>query len=179
MANLYPIYKFYLNGNLVNPPEDWLDLEILATFENNSPEANITTESLTFVNEEAVLIRNWIRNGLTGGVGIFEGMPFKVQILNTNNIYDSFEGYLDLTDAYSEISPVRVTCKIKKTAGIISFTDRVDGLTFNYLRELGIFNASDLEIYRSEKNNELNSMTIDNNTGRNEKTTIDFNAIEL
>jgi hypothetical protein len=143
MPNLYPTYKFYLNGNLVNPPEDWLDLEILATFENNSPEANITTGSLSFVNEEAVLIRNWIRNGLTGGVGIFEGMPFKIQILNTNNIYDSFEGYLDLTDEYSEITPVRVTCKIKKTAGIISFTDRVDGLTFNYLRELGIFNASD------------------------------------
>ena len=45
--------------------------------------------------------------------------------------------------------------------------------------QIRIFNASDLEIYRSEINKELNSMTIDNNTGRNEKTTIDFNAIEL
>jgi hypothetical protein len=45
--------------------------------------------------------------------------------------------------------------------------------------QIRIFNASDLEIYRSEINKELNSMTIDNNTGRIEKTTIDFNSIEL
>ena len=45
--------------------------------------------------------------------------------------------------------------------------------------QIRVFNASDLEIYRSEINKELNSLNVDKNTGRIEKTTVNFNSIEL
>lgn len=143
MPNIYPSVNFYVAGQLVNPPKDWLDTEILATFENGSPEANITSSEMVFVNEEAVFIRNWITNGLTGGVGIFEGIPFKIQILNTSSNYDSFEGFLDLSDEFVEESPVQVKCKIKKIAGVVSFSERIEGLTYNYLESIGVFVQSD------------------------------------
>lgn len=141
---LYSNYRFYINGQLVNPPIDWMDMAILATFENDSPEANITTTGITFVNEEAVLIRNWIAGGVTGATdGIFQGIPFKIQVANSSNVFDTFEGYLDLTDDFSEISPVKVTCKIAKIAGINNFSERAEGVTYNYLEELGVFTSAD------------------------------------
>ena len=45
--------------------------------------------------------------------------------------------------------------------------------------QIRVFNVSDLEIYRSEINKELNSLNVDKNTGRIEKTTVNFNSIEL
>ncbi len=45
--------------------------------------------------------------------------------------------------------------------------------------QIRVFNASDLELYRSEINKELSSLNIDKNTGRIEKTTVNFNSIEL
>jgi len=143
MPNLYPSLNFYIAGQLVNPPKDWLDTEILATFENGSPEANITSSEMIFVNEEAVFIRNWITNGLTGGVGIFEGIPFKIQMLNSSSTFDSFEGFLDLSDDFTEETPVQVKCKIKKIAGVVSFSERIEGLTYNYLDSIGVFSNSD------------------------------------
>ncbi len=144
MSNLYPEYNFFINGQQVNPPTDWLDLSILATFEKGSPEANITTTELEFANENAKYIRDWILGGVTGATdGIFQGIPFKIQIVNTNNIYDSFEGYIDLSDSYNEVSPVIVKVKIKKIAGVVTFSERIEGLTFGYLKELGIFSNSD------------------------------------
>ena len=143
MANLYPTFNFFINGQLVNPPKEWLDVNILATFENGSPEANITSTDLTFVNAEAVLIRNWISAGLTGNVGIFEGIPFRIQLLNSTNTFDTFDGYLDLSDEFIEETPVQVKCKIKKIAGVVSFSERIEGLTYNYLESIGVFVAGD------------------------------------
>jgi hypothetical protein len=143
MANLYPSFNFFINGQLVNPPKDWLDLEVLATFENGSPEANLTTSEITFVNAEAKMIRDWIDAGMTGGVGIFEGIPFRVQLLNSTSTFDTFEGFLDLSDDYTQENPVEVKCKIKKIAGIVSFSEKTEGLTFHYLETIGVFSQSD------------------------------------
>lgn len=44
MAN----YQFYLNFQEVNPPKEWQDIEILATF-NNNIQPNINIDSFTFV----------------------------------------------------------------------------------------------------------------------------------
>lgn len=143
MANLYPSFNFFINGQLVNPPKDWLDLEVLATFENGSPEANLTTSEITFVNAEAKMIRDWVDAGTTGGVGIFEGIPFRVQLLNSTSTFDTFEGFLDLSDDLEEESPVQVKCKIKKIAGVVTFTQRIEGLTYHYLETVGVFSSSD------------------------------------
>jgi len=143
MPNLYPSFNFFINGQLVGPPKNWLDLEVLATFENGSPEANLTTSEIIFVNDEAKMITDWITNGLTGGVGIFEGIPFRVQLLNSTSTFDTFEGFLDLSDDFTEESPVQVKCKIKKIAGIVSFSEKTEGLTFHYLETIGVFSSSD------------------------------------
>ena len=105
---------FTLDGvQLDNTLVEWRDVGVLATFDNQAIQANVTIENFTFVNEAALQIRNFIKAGLASGVGIFEGMSFDITV--TNGIsYNVFNGYLDLTDGYREISPVKVEAKIKR-----------------------------------------------------------------
>jgi len=71
---------FLLNGQIVNPVKDWGSIEVLATWNENGGEANISMEEFTFVNENAQTIWEYIADGMTGGLGIFEGIPFKINI---------------------------------------------------------------------------------------------------
>ncbi len=137
MANL----TFKLNGNVVNPVRDWQDLQILGTWSENGGEANISVEEFKFVNENAQLIKQYIADGISSGLGIFEGIPFDIECSNGTTI-DVFNGMLDTTE-YKEISPVEVECKIKKLKGIDQLMDRANGVTYAYLYEENHITDSD------------------------------------
>ena len=92
--------KFYLDGTEIAPPLDWQGIEITASFENDATQANITIDNFTFVLDEAKKILDHIDTGLSGGLGIFEGLPFEMRINNATDSYNAFEGYLDLTDSF-------------------------------------------------------------------------------
>ena len=147
MAN--PIFK--LNGSVVNPVQDWSALQVLGTWSEMGGAANISVEELTFVNENAELIRQHIADGLTGGLGIFEGIPFNIEMSNGTTL-DIFEGILDLT-AYKEINPTKVETKIKKINGLDQLMDRANGVTWAFLYEEGVISDSDFALipYIKEK----------------------------
>ena len=135
-----PVFK--LNGSVVFPPQDWSGISILATFDDNGGQANISTEEFTFVNENAVTIRNYILGGITGtSVGIFEGLPFSIELQNGTS-YNAFDGFLDLNE-FVEIDPVHVKCKIKKDQGLNALSDRASGLTYRYLYSQGAITQAD------------------------------------
>lgn len=146
-----PTPIFRLNGNVVNPVKDWQNLEVLGTWSENGGQANISIEEFTFVNENAQFIRQYIQDGLSGGFGIFEGIPFDIEISNGNTI-DVFNGILDLKE-FVEVSPVEVKCKIKKIDGIDQLNDRTSGITMRYLYDEGILTQNDFTIipYIKEK----------------------------
>tara|TARA_B100001287_G_C22686610_1_gene534243 strand:+ start:19943 stop:21703 length:1761 start_codon:yes stop_codon:yes gene_type:complete len=137
MANIV----FKLNGQVVNPVRDWQDLQVLATWSENGGSANISVEEFNFVNENAVTIQNYIQDGLNGGLGIFEGMPFDIEYSNGQTI-NIFNGILDFTDMQI-VSPIEVKCKIKKLEGIDQFIDRTNGVTYAFLYDTGFLTDSD------------------------------------
>jgi len=142
--SLNPEYKFYLAGSKADAPVNWQDIEILATFDNEAIQANITTDQFTFVNEELQKIRQHIENGLSGGMGIFEGLPFAIQLKNKNNSYSAFRGHLDLTDGYEDLVQLdQVRAKMRKDEGLNQLEDRLSALTYGYLEDAGVFNSSD------------------------------------
>ena len=49
--------RFLLNGQQADAPRDWQDIEVLATFDTEATQANITTSDFTFVNEENVMYK--------------------------------------------------------------------------------------------------------------------------
>jgi hypothetical protein len=136
--------RFLLNGQTANAPKDWQELEVLATFDNEATQANITTSEFTFVNQENVTIRDYVTAGLTGGSGIFEGLPFDIETYNSSNIRSIFKGYLDLTDGYSESQDrPEVSAKLKRDNGLNSFDERLSALSYSFLESKGVFTASD------------------------------------
>ena len=137
--------RFQLNGVDVNPPREWEDVQILATFDNEATQANITTDKFSWVNENAVAINDWIAGGLTGATpGIFEGMPLRIQIFNQDNTFNAFKGMIDFND-FTIISPVEVEAQVKKQSGLNELSDRLEGITFGLLESEGILTSSDYQ----------------------------------
>lgn len=138
--------SFKMNNQKCNAPEDWQSLEVLATFDNdNIQAANITTSQLTFVLEEYNTIMNYIDAGLTGGEGVFQGLPFSVALQNKNNQYTAFDGMLDLTDSLEIDEDLRkIKAKMRVKNGLISLEEKLQSLSYGYLKdEKNLFSSSD------------------------------------
>jgi hypothetical protein len=128
------VINYELDNIQVNAPTEWQNIEILANFENESVQANITTDLFTFTLNEATKIRKFISNGMNGGVGIFEGMPFNLSVKNKDNQYNAFKGFLDLTDTFiDDVENNRVKCKVSKDNGLNSLEARLSAISFGWL----------------------------------------------
>jgi len=158
----------FINGITYNAPLEWQDLNVLATFDNESTQANISTTEITLVGEAMQSVKDIIDEGLTGGVGIFEGVPAKIAVYNKNNTAIVFDGYINLTKDYKDESwNGRIFVTVQKKDGLNSLEDRLSGLTYGYLEEQKVFTLKDyisLE-YVVEKNNNsfeilVNSVTL-------------------
>lgn len=134
-----------LNGDDSSQVRELHDIELLATFENGNAQANISITEFEFVNDFAKDIRSWIDNGLTNGVGIFEGIPLSVTINGASPNYLAFDGYLDMTDEFEIVNPTLVKGKIKKDSGLQNLDDLASGLTFQFLFESGFLTLGDME----------------------------------
>ena len=140
------LLRFKLDGQAISAPVEWSDIQISAVFENDSVQPSIETSEFTFVNAEAKKIRDYIDKGLTGGVGIFEGLPFKIETYNKDNSLVSFDGFLELTNSFQDFNDEpRVSCRIMKDNGLDSLESRLSGLTCGYLEEIGVIKSTDYE----------------------------------
>jgi hypothetical protein len=129
--------KIDLNGDNTGAVVEWEDFQVMATFENQNAQPNVTVNTeLTFVNEYAEQIQQWIANGL-----ITEGIPidFAAGASSTN----VFSGIVDLMDDFRVIDPTTVKAKIKPLDGLNRLSDRSEGLTFQSLYDLGVITNSD------------------------------------
>lgn len=141
MQAVKPIFK--LNGTNTVPFRDWSKTRVLATFDKTGGQANISTDRIRFVNENAKLIRDYIEAGANGqGAGIFEGMPFEIDIVGQAGAFNAFKGYLDFT-TYKQITLEEVECNIKQDQGLNSLAERMSGITYGYLEDIGIINNND------------------------------------
>ena len=136
-------YKFFLDGNEVNAPKNWSGLQVLATFDQDSVQANISSEEFIFVNSTAQLIKTYLLGGLTLATnGIFEGLSFSILVDDGVTNLTVFDGYLDF-ETYEVISPVEIKCSVKKTNGLNSLSDRADANSFGYLEDEGFITNAD------------------------------------
>lgn len=133
-----------LNGDNSSAIRELHDIELLATFENGNPQANITSTEFEFVNEFAESISDWISGGLTGGFGIFQGIPLSVSISGQNPTYNAFDGFLDMTDEFEIVNPTTIKGKIKKDNGLQNLDDLASGLTWEFLFQEGILTVNDM-----------------------------------
>jgi len=138
--------QILLNGKELLAPSELFDIGVKAEFGTEGIQANLTIEELTFRGNARTEVLNHIADGLTGGVGIFEGLPLSIRAFNANTDLIVFNGYLDLTDGYIDNdadNSLKVT--LKQADGLNSLEDRLNSLTFGTLVENGTITASDYQ----------------------------------
>ncbi len=136
--------KFYLNEVEVNPPLNWREIGIELNFDKDkeSQAGRLTITDFEFVRENSDIINKWITDGLNSGVGVFEGIPFRVEVIRNGVIEVPFNGYADLTQA-AKFSPNRSTLRAIDLNGIDSLNDKIDSFTFEHLYNIGSINSND------------------------------------
>lgn len=127
-------YRFTLNGVEVNAPEDWESVQTLATFDNDSVQANVSTSEITFALDGNKLIREWVR----GDLGIFQGLPMDISVINGTQTSLIGRYVLDFK-SYEELESDKVKVSFRFLSGLNLLFDRIEGISFPWLESLGLF----------------------------------------
>jgi len=142
-ASKYNETVIKLNGKTLQVPREFFDVAIKASFDQN-PQANLTTDSFTFILDAAKEIQSHIDAGLKSGVGIFEGMPITISANGNNNSIAVFNGILDLQDSTNINNELgQIEAKLKQDNGLNNLEDQIEALDFGFLLELGVIKESD------------------------------------
>ena len=132
--------KALLNGQDVDLPEEWQGLQIQSSFDNDSIQANITTEDFSFVGSARQIVEEHIEEGY-----FYEGLPFELQLRNGEQDYIAFQGFLNLQDSYTKLFTDRVEARAEKLNGLNTFGEKLGGVTFGFLDSEGLIESRDVE----------------------------------
>ena len=136
--------RFLLNGVQINAPLEWQDIKIVAEYEENSIQPSLAIEEFSFPLEARDSVNKWITDGLTNGVGIFEGMPFQLTLFNNQPIQEEFKAFLDFTNGYKDFpEDGKVDVSVIKDDSLDNFFGQVEGTTYGYLESIGVITSSD------------------------------------
>jgi len=141
--------KSYLGGEEIEDIVEREQIAIQVDFKDTI-QGNIETDTFTFVNRAFEIIEQYKTDGLNGGVGLFEGLKFEQLIQEGPEQRKVFEGFLDFK-TYENLLPSepKILCKIKKEDGINSLSERLQGLTFAYLRSINAITQADYDYVNS------------------------------
>lgn len=135
---------YLLDGTSFNAPLKWEDVTIEAEYPDDSIQPSLTIKEFEFNLEARQAINDWIAAGTGGGVGIFEGMPFDLNLFNNNPLTKNFKGFIDFTNQLNDRPDDGVlNVSIMKDGDLKSFFDNLSGTTCGYLEEIGVFTDSD------------------------------------
>lgn len=139
MANI----RHYINEQDHGEPRNWKDLEITIDWLEKNDSGVINIAELSFVDKANAYLQQRIIDGMSGGVGVFEGVPYRIEVGNEANPTYTFEGYLDLTDEMTVIGGEEITGSLKKRRGDDWLNDVADGFSFAYLYDQGVITNGD------------------------------------
>lgn len=134
-----------IDGQNFGLPRNAENLEITFDWLEEKQEGNMNTNSLEFTGPAFRYIKQRFENGMTGGVGIFEGIKYNIQIGPLGNPTFDFEGYLDGSDDPNYIGNEEIVLNVKKKEGDDWLNDVADSFSFAYLHEIGEITNSDFK----------------------------------
>ena len=131
--------RHYWNGQLVNPRN--FKVKVTMDWLNRKSAPSIDVETLRFYGDTGKAMQARFLNGLNGGVGVFEGDPYQIQIGdNSTNVFD---GYIDYSKGVRKIGNSEIEVSLKKKQGVDWLSDVADGFNYRYLESIGVVKHSD------------------------------------
>ena len=140
--------QYRLNNQLIDNPVEIYETSIQVNFDEGT-QGSIETGELTFVNDAYKIIDDYIQAGLSGGVGITEGMPIEISIqqglenLSVFNGFLDFTNFEDLTGDPNHVNQPKFLINIQEQEGLNSLSERLEGLTFALLETEGVITQND------------------------------------
>ena len=132
--------NFYINNKKITEPLNYQELSLQLNYDADDPNAAVNINEWELgvggynPNKDGANLSNaHINNGLSGGVGIFEGLPFRIELEHAGNIQDIFSGYLDLTSDLIDCDLVNATAI--EEGGVDWLNEVADSVSFEYLYE--------------------------------------------
>jgi hypothetical protein len=122
--------KCYLNDT-ESHPQNLKELEVQLSFENDSPAASVKTTSFDFWGEDAEALNKHLDDGLLAGVGIFEGLPFRIEKCGQTLL----DGSVNLSGDGVQFECDKITSNIVEKLKIDFLRDTADGFSFAYLAD--------------------------------------------
>lgn len=106
--------------------------------DTNDPSATstISTNTLELTVGGSKIVNQFIADGVTGGVGIFEGLPARLELESGSEIINLIDGYIDLKDSSNEFECDKVSVKIVQKGGNDWFQKRKDSFSYGFLASL-------------------------------------------
>lgn len=126
---------FYFNNVKVNEDiKNWRDLEIELNFEDISGIGTIRTGTFEFTGAMANRIKLWNAAGLTGGQGILEAPPFRIEVCGANNIL--FDGGINTGACETLYQCDEVDSPLRERDRADFVDERENSFSFAYLASL-------------------------------------------
>ncbi len=136
--------QYLLDGLPHNAPLEWRDVTVEAEYPDDSMQPSLTISEFDFNLKARTAINDWIAQGTSGGVGIFEGMPFDLNLFNNNPLTKNFKAFIDFREGYNDkIEDGEVSVSIMKDDDLKPFFDALNGTTCGYLEQIGVFTDGD------------------------------------
>jgi len=124
---------YIINDGQVEKPinSDAVDIEL--NYDGSDPD-NAGTVSLLnfdFSIDAAKIINQYFAGGLTGGPGVFEGLPFKLNLEEGSESLELINGYIDLTNSEVNFKCDRIDAFVKEAGSKTWLEDGAQD-SFNY-----------------------------------------------
>ena len=113
---------YEINEQQIQPPVNQREVEVELNFYVDDPNAagTVSINNWDFSVLEATIINAHIDAGLTGGVGIYEGLPFRVAVEDDNGRSTILDAYLDTADPEAIFECDRVNVPSKLSASVVN-----------------------------------------------------------
>ena len=131
----------YINGVKVNNPVNNDDVSLEINFQPGDNDVSLSTFSFEWAENEAKILTDYLKNGVSGGKGITMGLPHKRIIVENGKTLNVLDGYIDLSSAQWDRD--FVTADTKERAGLEWVTEVADGIDFQTLYQKGFLTDND------------------------------------
>jgi len=145
------IARYYINGQEVQRPINHSAIKYRIEFDQEFQTQSLSVSELEWgvadlrdKKDAKVILREIVNKGLSGGVGITEGVPLKIVLdSERGETIDVFNGYINLWDSQFDVG--NVIAPIQQSGSLDWFNDQIDSFSFDYLESIGLLTSANYQ----------------------------------
>jgi hypothetical protein len=124
---------YIINDGQVEKPINSEAVDIELNFDNSDPDSagTISLLNFDFTIDAAKIINEHFEGGMSGGPGVFEGLPFRLNLEEGSEVLELIRGYIDLTNSEVVFKCDRIEAFVKEAGSKTWLEDGAED-SFNY-----------------------------------------------